>query len=91
MFHMFVRNRVADFSEWKRVFYSHAEGHREAGLRLIHLWQSIEDEDNVFFLFEVADIEKARAFVTAPEGRQAGNAAGVMEGEIHFLRVTEGY
>ena len=91
MFHVFVRNRVADFSEWKPIFYSDAEANREACLRLIHLWQSIEDEDNVFFLFEVADIEKARAFVTAPEGAEAGKAAGVIEGEIHFLRVTEGY
>lgn len=86
---MFVHNRVADFSEWKRIFYSHAEAHSEAGLRLIHLWQSIDDENNVFFLFEVADIEKARAFVAAPEGKEAGKAAGVIEGEIHFLSVTE--
>lgn len=91
MLHMIVRNRVADFSEWKRIFDSHAEAHREAGLRLIHLWQSIEDENNVFVLFEVADIEKARKFVTAPEGTEAGKAAGVLEGEIHFLSVTEGY
>ena len=91
MLHMIVRNRVADFSEWKRIFYSHAEAHREAGLRLIHLWQSIEDENNVYFLFEVADIEKTRAFITAPEGTEAGKIAGVVEGEIHFLRVTEEY
>lgn len=44
MLHMLVRNRVADFSEWKRIFHFHAEAHSEAGLRLIHLWQSIEDE-----------------------------------------------
>ena len=40
MLHMFVRNRVADFSKWKRIFHSHAQAHSEAGLRLIHLWQS---------------------------------------------------
>ena len=34
MLDMLVRNRVADFSEWERIFYSHAEAHSETGLRL---------------------------------------------------------
>lgn len=52
MIHMLVRNRVADFAKWKRIFDSHAEAHREAGLHLVHLWRSLEDQNNVFFLFE---------------------------------------
>ena len=91
MTHMLCWNRVGDFAGWKRVFDSHAEAHRKAGLKLIQLWRSIDDPNNVFFLFEVSSIEKARAFVSAPEAAEAGRASGVVDGEIHFVESASGY
>ena len=43
MNYMLCRNRVRNFDQWKRVFDGHADAHRGAGLKLVHLWQ---DEDN---------------------------------------------
>ena len=63
---MLCRNRVADFAKWKAVFASHASAHREAGLRLMNLWRGLEDPNNVFFLFEVTSLDKARAFISNP-------------------------
>ncbi|MEK7730306.1 MAG: hypothetical protein AAB363_00460, partial [Planctomycetota bacterium] len=60
------RNKVADFAQWKKVFDSHAEAQRQAGLHLQRLWRGIDDPNEVFMLFEVTDIEKARSFVTSP-------------------------
>lgn len=92
MTHMLCRNRVADFAGWKRVFDSHAEAHREAGLKLIQLWRSIDDPNNVFFLFEVSSIEKARSFLSAPAASKARQSSGVIDGpDIYFLGVVEGY
>jgi len=92
MTHMLCRNRVGDFAGWKRVFDSHAEAHREAGLKLIQLWRSIDDPNNVFFLFEVSSIEKARAFLRAPAASEARQSSGVLDGpDIHFLEAVEGY
>jgi len=85
---MFCRNRVADYGRWKAIFDSHATAHRQAGLRLVHLGRSLEDPNHVFFTFEVADLEKARAFVTAPDSQAIGEAAGVLDGEIHFVRTA---
>jgi len=85
MIYMLCRNRVADYQTWKRIFDSHTEAHLEAGLTLVNLWQSLEDPNNVFFLFKVGDLEKAKAFVAAPGNAEIGKAAGVLDGEIHFV------
>ena len=49
MIYMLCRNRVKDFSKWKAVFDSHAEAAKKAGLRLINMWCSVEQSNNVFF------------------------------------------
>ena len=91
MIYMLCRNRLVDFARWKRVFDSHAEAHRSAGLNLLHLWRSLDDPNNVFFLFEVKSTEKARAFIHAPEAAEAGKVSGVIEGEMHFLEEIDRY
>jgi hypothetical protein len=88
---MLCRNRVADFKQWKAVFSGQAKAHEEAGLRLVSLWRSIKEPDNVFFLFEVASVEQARAFVDDPEAAKAGEASGVLDGEYHFVEDHGGY
>jgi hypothetical protein len=91
MTYMLCRNRVADFSRWKAVFASHQAAHREAGLRLVHIWRAVEDRNNVFFLFEVASVAKAREFIGDPEAAKAGEASGVLNGEYHFVEDAGAY
>ncbi len=91
MTYMLCRNRVVEFSRWKSVFASHQSAHREAGLKLVKLWQSVEEPNNVFFLFEVASVEKAREFIGNPEAAKAGEASGVLDGEYHFIEDVGGY
>ncbi|MGP8187092.1 MAG: hypothetical protein ACLQKY_13575 [Terracidiphilus sp.] len=88
---LLCRNRVSDFSKWKAVFTSHAQGHRDAGLRLRNLWRAVEDPNNVFFLFEVTDVGLARAFISNPAAAEAAVASGVIEGEYHFLDSVVAY
>ena len=88
---MLCRNRVADFAKWKAVFASHAQAHRAAGLRLMNLWRSLQDANNVFFLFEVTDMAQARAFISNPAAGGAAKTSGVLEGEYHFLESSAGY
>ncbi len=47
---MLCRNRGRDFATWKRIFDSHAQARREAGLTRVRLWRGREDPNNVFFL-----------------------------------------
>jgi len=88
---MLCRNRVADFAKWKAIFASHAPAHREAGLSLMNLWRGVEDPNNIFFLFEVTSLEKARAFISNPAAAEAAKTSGVLDGEYHFLESSAGY
>ncbi|MBD3217534.1 MAG: hypothetical protein GF310_04600 [candidate division Zixibacteria bacterium] len=91
MTYMIVRNRVEDFDRWKAVFDSEAERHRDAGLKLVNLWQTAEDPNNFFFVLEVHDIDKAKYFISAPESAEAGEKAGVLDGEYYFVKSAPGF
>ncbi len=91
MTYMLCRNRVADFSRWKAVFASHETAHQKAGLRLVKIWRVLEDPNNVFFMFEVASIDRAREFISDPEAAKAADTSGVLDGEYHFVEDAGGY
>ena len=82
---MLCRNRVKDFSTWKRIFDSHASEGRDAGLHLRSLWREVGDSNNVFLLFDVSSIEKARELISSPAAVEVGKASGVIDGECYFL------
>src|SRR5262245_14409157 len=85
MIRMICRNKVEDFSKWKSVFDSHANAHRQAGLSLEHLWQDLDDANEVFFIFTVADVAKAKAFVSTSSAKKAGRHSGVRDGDYWFV------
>jgi hypothetical protein len=87
---MLCRNRVADFTKWKDVFDSHEQAHQNAGLRLVNVWRSTEEPNNVFFIFQVASVEQARKFVSDPSAAEVGRVAGVLDGEYYFLESAFG-
>ena len=91
MTHMLCRNRVVDFERWKSAFNSHEELHQDAGLRLVKLWRSTDEPNNVFFIFEVANEEKARQFIDNPGAAEAGEASGVVDGDYFFVEDAGGY
>ena len=77
---------MADFEQWKQVFESHADAHREAGLHLINLWREHDQPEQVYFLFEIESIERAQAFLASPMTPEDRARAGVLEGpEVHYL------
>ena len=57
----------------------------------MNLWRGLEEPSNVFFLFEVTSLDKARAFIGNPAAAEAGKASGVLDGEYHFLESSAGY
>jgi len=89
--YLLCRNRVSDFSEWKAVFDAHSQGHRDAGLQLVNVWRSIQEPNNVFFAFKVANMDRAHAFIGDPSAARAGADAGVFDGEYHFVESIPGY
>jgi len=88
---MLCRNRVEDFPRWSTVFDAHAGAHRDAGLHIVDLWRCVDEPNNVFFVFEVASLDRAREFINDPDAANAGAASGVIDGEIHFVESAPGY
>lgn len=82
---LLVRNRVEDVHRWKRVFDAQGDAARAAGLNLIHLWRSVDEADQVYFLFEVEDRGRAETYMSTPEAASVGRRAGVIDGDYHFL------
>ena len=82
---LLVRNRVKDADRWKRVFDAQAAAGAAAGLTVLHVWRSVDAPDQVFFLLDVEDREKAEAYMASPESAAVGVEAGAIDGEVHFL------
>lgn len=89
MLRMLCRNHVADFSKWKAVFDSHSAAHKQAGLHLESLWRGLEGPHNVFFVFRIEELSRAKAFISSPDAAAAGKQSGVLDGDYWFLTDSE--
>lgn len=85
MNYLSCRNKVADFNQWKRVFDSHAAAQRDAGLHIKHVWRGVDDPSEVFMLFDVTDLAKARAFIASPKVPDAQQQSGVVEQPVMYF------
>jgi len=52
-----------DLDKWKEVIESDKKAHNDAGLHFQRVWRNIDDPKEIFFLFEVDDVSKARGFL----------------------------
>lgn len=89
--HMLCRVRVRDYDKWLAIFQSHRAAHEAAGMKLLRISRELGDPGNVFFSFELEDVERAKAFIEAPEAAQSGAESGVIDGEYHFVEGVAGY
>jgi len=85
MIYMLCRNRVKDFKKWKDIFDSQLESQEANGLILKDLWTELDNANNVFFIFEVTNLQKAKDFINDPESAKVGEMSGVIDGECHFI------
>jgi hypothetical protein len=82
--------KVGDFEKWKSVTEDDTSAQEEAGLRLIHLWRSIDAPGHyfhpgqAFFVVEVQDVEKARAYSMSASITWVKKHAGVHQYEWYF-------
>jgi len=84
--HLLIRHRVQDFAKWKAEYDGHRSVRVSAGLKDLDLWHNVDDAKEVFLLFEVADVAKAKAFVTSADLKQTMTRAGVVGApDISFL------
>jgi hypothetical protein len=89
MIYMHCRIRVAYYAKWKERMDADAKAQRDAGMYLRYLWREVEDPNSAFFILEVHDMEKARAFLNPADVAEASKKAGVLNFEWHFVTRVE--
>ena len=89
MIYMHCRIRVAEYAKWKERMDADAKAQRDAGMYLKYLWRGIDDPNSAFFILEVHDKEKARAFLNPADVAEASRDAGVLNFEWHFVTSVE--
>lgn len=84
--YLLTRSKVRDFAEWKSGYDAHISKRQEAGLTEKHLLQAGDDANEVFILFEAADLNRAKAFVESADLKEAMQKASVVdEPDFYFL------
>jgi hypothetical protein len=63
MAHILARLRRVKADDIKAVLKADAARHAEQGLYLEHLWQNVDDPEEVLFLFRTDDLKQAKQFV----------------------------
>jgi hypothetical protein len=84
--YLMIRHKVADFAQWKPLYDAHHSARAAAGLSDRLILRGLDNPNEIVLLFEVADVNKARAFVTSPGLRVAMEKAGVVDRpDFHLL------
>ena len=86
MAYMLIRHKVQDFGKWKPAYDAHQTARAAAGLKDLRLWHNADDPNDLFLLFEAADVAQAKTFAASPDLKEKMKSAGVIgQPEIFFL------
>ena len=83
MHYILGHHRVDDVDEWKRTIEAERQKHLAMGLHFEELWSNVDDPKEIFFTFEVDDLDKARAGL-----RAAGALDEAKQGRGEIPRLT---
>jgi len=63
MAHMLAKLRNVKPELIKKILLEDAAAHAKEGLYLEHIWQNVDDADEVIFLFKSDDLEHTKRFI----------------------------
>lgn len=78
MYILFCKHRVEDFGRWYSIFKNHQSEQMRAGLHLLYLLRDVKDPNLIIYFFTVESMDRANAFLNAPENIEAGKKSGVI-------------
>ena len=86
-YYLSITHDVADYDAWKTGFDNHISTRQAADLKDIFVKRDINKANTITALFEVNDLDKAKAFVADPNLKDAMTKAGVIsKPQIHFYK-----
>lgn len=72
-----ISHEIKDYAIWKPGFDENGSVRTEAGIKDVFVKQDVNNENAITAFFEVGDLDKANAFLSAPELKEAMIKAGV--------------
>ena len=80
-----IRRKVADFSKWKAIYDSNEPTRQEAGVKEKYVLHNVDDPNEVFTIFELEDVQKAREFFGSAALRAGMQQAGTVDQPDFYL------
>ncbi|HEY0668140.1 MAG TPA: DUF3764 family protein [Sphingobacteriaceae bacterium] len=73
-----IQHEVKDFSEWKKVFDADQPNVEKAGAKLLGIYTSVKNPNDVTMIFEAPNAELYDTLMSDPERQEAIKSAGVI-------------
>ena len=73
-----IQHEVNDFAEWKKIFDADQPKVQEAGARLLGIYTSVKNPNDVTIMFEAPNAELYDTLMSDPERQEAIRRAGVI-------------
>jgi hypothetical protein len=73
-----VHLKVKDFSAWRTSYNGHEKERASAGITNGRVFRNLEDPNDVVILQDVADVSKARSWLTSSEMKAVMEKSGVL-------------
>ena len=73
-----VHFKVKDFNAWRSSYNGHEKDRASAGITNGRVFRSADDPNDVVILQDVADVSKARTWLTSNEMKSAMEKSGVL-------------
>ena len=54
---------TVDLNLWRQVVNSDTALHKEAGMHLQRVWRNVDNPGEIFFLFRLEDVKRAKEFL----------------------------
>ena len=83
--YILVQHKVSDLAKWKKIFERNDPRWETAGMRLMHLFHSADDENEVTMIFEVDDIIMMQIHLSSGAVMSRMVDAGLIVGEVKFF------
>lgn len=73
-----IQHEVRDFEEWKKVFDADQPKVEKAGARLLGLYTSVKNPNDITMIYEAPNAELYDILMSDPERQEAIKRAGVI-------------
>lgn len=83
---MLAKLRNVKFDDIQQVLTKDAPQHAQEGLHLEHLWENVDDSNEILFLFRVDDINHAKAFIDKVHSQALKENPNVNLPQMTFLK-----